>query len=87
MATMSPNAAQVLAEKGAKLRTHAMSIDRTDNNGYVVSHELRDKEGNMPTDGQRSSKRYHMNNAEELKEHVGKHMGPPSPEEEAAEGE
>lgn len=64
-----------------------MNIDRTDNDGYIVSHELRDKNGNPPTDGQRSSKRYHMNSAEELREHVGKHMAPPSPEEEAAEGE
>jgi hypothetical protein len=58
-----------------------MSIDRTDNNGYIAHHELRDENGNPPTDGQRSSKLYHMNNAEELRDHVHKHMGPPEPEE------
>jgi hypothetical protein len=57
-----------------------MSIDRTDNEGFIARHELRDKDGNPPTDGQRSSRVYHMNNADELREHVGKHFAPPEPE-------
>jgi hypothetical protein len=58
-----------------------MSIDRTDNNGYIARHELRDDEGNPPTDGQRSSKVYGLQSHEELAAHVAKHMGPPPPEE------
>jgi hypothetical protein len=80
---MSPNAAQVLAAKGAKLRTHSMSIDRTDNEGFIARHELRDKDGNPPTDGQRSTKVYGIKDHADLAAHIAKHLGPPEPEDEA----
>ena len=87
----------MLGSKGKKLRTHSMNIDRTDNRGYIATHELRDEDGNPPTDGQRSRKVYGLRDHKELAAHVTKHMGPTegsaqeeaaeSPGQEAAEGE
>ena len=77
----------MLGSKGKKLRTDEMNIKRTDNSGYIATHELRDRDGNPPMDGQRSRKVYGIANHKDLAAHVTKHMGPPeeSPEEEAGE--
>lgn len=69
----------MLGAKGKKLRTHTMNIARTDNKGYIATHELRDRDGNPPMDGQRSQKVYGIKDHEELGAHVMKHMGPPAP--------
>lgn len=79
-------AAQILAAKGKKLHAHEMSLSRTDNGSYIARHELRDKHGNPPNDGQRSSKIYALNSTDELAQHVQQHMAAPEPDEDDAEG-
>ena len=71
----------MLGAKGKRLRTHTMNISRTDNKGYIATHELRDRDGNPPMDGQRSQKVYGLKDHNELAAHVAKHMGPPPPPE------
>lgn len=81
-------AAKMLGAKGKKLHTHSMNVARTDNKGFIATHELRDRNGNPPTDGQRSQKIYSLKNHAELAAHVAKHLGDApeeSPEEEASE--
>ena len=75
----------MLASKGAKLRTHEMHVRRTDNGGYIARHELRDRHGRPPADGQRSEAEYALSNPEELARHVADHMGAPAEEEEEGE--
>lgn len=77
----------MLGAKGKKLRTHSMQIDRTDNKGYIATHQMRDRDGNAPMDGQRSQKVYGLRDHEELAKHVAKHMGPPPPPEPPDEDE
>ena len=79
------SAARVLASKGKKLHAHEMSLSRTDNGSYIARHELRDRHGNPPVDGQRSSRVYGLNNTDELAKHVLEHMGTPPDEEDDAE--
>lgn len=79
-------AAEVLGRKGAKLHTHGMHLRRTQN-GYIARHELRDKNGNPPNDGQSPEAEYNIANPAELAAHVQQHMAPPNDEEEALEGE
>jgi hypothetical protein len=55
-----------------------MHIRRTANGGYIARHDLRDKEGNPPNDGQRPDAEYGLSNPEELAAHVAEHMGAPS---------
>jgi hypothetical protein len=64
-----------------------MQIERTDNKSYIATHQLRDKDGNAPTDGQRSQKVYGIPSHQELAAHVLKHMGPPTPPEPPDEDE
>jgi hypothetical protein len=71
----------MLGAHGKKLRTHSMQIDRTDNKGFIATHQLRDRDGNPPSDGQRSQKVYGIPTHEELAAHVIKHLGPPQPPE------
>lgn len=73
---------KMLGGRGAKLHTHEMHIHGTDNGKYVVKHDLRDKNGNPPTDGQRASAEHSLNTPEELAAHV-QQMAPqmnPSPQ-------
>jgi hypothetical protein len=53
--THAPEAAKILGGKGKKLHAHEMHIRHADNGGYIARHELRDKNGNPPADGQKSS--------------------------------
>ena len=71
---MDRAAEQILGGKGSKLSTHGMHISRTDNKKYLVRHELRDKQGNPPTDGQRAEATHSLNSPEELLAHVQQHM-------------
>jgi hypothetical protein len=75
-------AASILGGKGKALQTHEMHIRPTANKGFIVKHDLRDKEGRHPVDGQRDSAEYHMNNPAELAKHVSAvapTMGGPNP--------
>jgi hypothetical protein len=71
---MDRAAEQILGGKGAKLSTHGMHVTRTDNKKYLVTHQLRDKNGNPPTDGQRGEAMHSLNSPEELAAHIQAHM-------------
>lgn len=71
---MDKAAEHVLSGKGAKLKAHEMHLKRTDNGKYLLTHDLRDAQGNMPTDGQRPQANYALNSPEELAAHIQQHM-------------
>lgn len=78
MDTQSPVSAaaqKILGAEGKKLHTHGMHIRRTAN-GFIAKHELGDKHGRPPTDGQRSEKEYNVATPEELAQHVQSAMQP-----------
>jgi hypothetical protein len=56
-----------------------MHIRRSENKGYISKHELADKDGRPPMDGQKSSKEYTHANMKELLAHVEQHMAQPQP--------
>ena len=61
---------------GKKLQAHEIHVRRTAEKGkYIARHMLRDKDGNPPTDGQRSEAEYALNNPQELMAHMQQHMG------------
>jgi hypothetical protein len=66
---------RILGGKGKPLHSHEVHIRRTDNKGFVARHDLRDKHGNPPTDGQRDSAEYSLANPQELLDHLQQHMG------------
>lgn len=71
-----PRAARkALSGKGAKLHAHEAHVRRTKNGGYVIRHDLRDKNGNPPTDGQRDSAEYHAASEAEMLANMQQHMG------------
>jgi hypothetical protein len=91
MATLSspmPDAAaKVLGGKGKKLHTHEIHIRRTAEKGkFIANHDLRDKNGNPPQDGQRSSAEYPLSSPQELMAHVQQHMGQ-EPDDDEQEGQ
>lgn len=63
-----------LGGKGKKLRTHRMTLERLEKGKVLATHQLADKNGNPPTDGQRSQMQYALN-PDELASHVEQHMG------------
>jgi hypothetical protein len=85
-AQMPSTAKQILGGKGKKLHTEALHLRRTKNAGYIAKHELADKNGNPPTDGQRSSEEYSLANKAEMLAHLDKHMGDVEPDEEGDPG-
>jgi hypothetical protein len=77
MATLSqvPEAAsKALGGKGKKLHTHEMRIRHADNGGYITHHELRDKHGNPPTDGQKASLENQHPDMAALQQAIAQHM-------------
>jgi hypothetical protein len=64
-----------------------MHIRRSENKGYITRHELADKDGNAPVDGQKSSKEYTHANMQELLAHVQQHMAQPGQEPDADESQ
>jgi hypothetical protein len=82
-----PQVKQILGGKGKNLHTHEMHIRHSDNGGYIAKHDLADKDGNHPTDGQKSSKEYTHSNIKELLAHVQQHMSQAAPEPEQDEQE
>ena len=80
------SAAKALASKGSKLHTHEMHIRRGTKGGYIVRHDLADKNGIPPTDGQSPTAEYPIANPADLQAHVDEHMGPMQPDDEAPQG-
>jgi hypothetical protein len=52
-----------------------MHLRRTDNKQYVATHDLRDKHGNAPADGQKATMENSHGTLEELLAAVKQHMG------------
>lgn len=82
MATLSPAqpmpdmAAKILGSKGKALHTHEIHVRRTAEKGkFIAKHDLRDKNGNPPTDGQRDTAEYALNSPQELLAHMQQHLG------------
>lgn len=78
---------KILAGKGQKLHTHEVHLRRTDNKGYVARHDLRDKHGRPPADGQRGEKEYSLADKTAMLQHINQHMGEMEPEEQGEQGE
>jgi hypothetical protein len=77
MESPAASAAKVLSSKGQKLHTDGMDIRRSANKGYITKHNLTDKNGNPPSDGQKPTKEYTHANMKELLAHVEQHMAQP----------
>lgn len=76
----APNVARkILGGKGKKLHAHEAHVRRAEKGSYVISHDLRDRDGNPPTDGQRSTKEYTAANEAEMLAHMQQHMGAMQP--------
>lgn len=69
---------KILGGKGKKLHTHEIHVRRTENKGYIARHDLRDRHGNHPSDGQRSEKEYALPDKAALLAHMEQHMGEPA---------
>jgi hypothetical protein len=74
---------KVLGSLGKKLKSHELHVRRSHNGGLIVRHDMRDEDGNLPTDGQKPDREYTIKNLAELASHFGTHM-PDEPDEEAA---
>jgi hypothetical protein len=80
---MPDAAAKVLGAKGKKLRAHEVHVRRTAEKGkFIARHDLRDKHGNPPMDGQRGEAEYPITSAKELLDHIQKHLGEEDDDEE-----
>jgi hypothetical protein len=81
----SDAAKSILGGKGKQLHTHEIHLRRTRNKGYIARHELRDKAGNPPQDGQRGEAEYSLADKKAMLAHLEQHMGdePQGDEEEA----
>jgi hypothetical protein len=83
---MPEAAAKVLGSKGKKLRAHEIHVRRTAEKGkFIARHELRDKDGKPPTDGQRSEAEYSLSSPQELMAHMQQHMGEQEPDQDDQE--
>jgi hypothetical protein len=67
-------AKKALASQGSNLHTHEMHIRHADNGGYIVKHDLKDKNGNPPSDGQRSTMETQHPDADSLHQAIDQHM-------------
>jgi hypothetical protein len=67
---------KILGGKGKQLRTHEVHVRRaSDRKGYIAKHDLRDKNGNMPMDGQRADAEYPLMDKAAMLAHMEQHMG------------
>lgn len=80
-AQMPDVAKKILGGKGKKLHTHEVHLRRTKNKGYIARHDLRDKQGNPPMDGQRGDAEYSLPDKAAMLAHMQEHMGDEEPEE------
>jgi hypothetical protein len=78
MDSPAESAAKVLSSKGEKLHTHEMHIRRSDNKGFIAKHDLANKHGAPPRDGQKSSKEHTHPGMKELLADVQQHMQQPT---------
>jgi len=79
------NVDKILGGNGKKLHAHEIRIRRTAEKGkYIAVHQLRDKHGNMPNDGQRAEAEYPLSSPEEMIAHLQQHMGNEPDSEEAS---
>jgi hypothetical protein len=68
-------AAKILGSKGKTLHTHEIHIRRTAAKGkFIARHDLRDKNGNPPQDGQRDTAEYPLGSQQEMLAHIQQHM-------------
>jgi hypothetical protein len=82
------SAKDVLSRHGQKLHIHESHIRKIADGKFLVTHDLRDKHGRPPMDGQRDRREHSVDNVKGLAEHVA--ANPPeesaeNPAEEAAE--
>lgn len=68
-------ALQILGGKGKKLHTHEVHLRRAQKGAYIARHELRDKAGNPPQDGQRGEAEYALPDKAAMLAHMQQHMG------------
>jgi hypothetical protein len=69
-------AAKILGAKGKQLHPHEIHVRRTAEKGkFIARHDLRDKNGNPPQDGQRADAEYPLSSPQELMAHMQQHMG------------
>jgi hypothetical protein len=71
---MQGTARRIMGGKGKRLHVQSMNIRRAENQSFIVQHELADRQGNPPIDGQRSHVEYAIPNRESLLAHVAKHV-------------
>jgi hypothetical protein len=76
---------KILGGKGRKLHTHEIHVRRTANKGYIARHDLRDRHGHPPDDGQRGEMEYALPDQAAMLAHVQEHMGPTPPDDEGQE--
>jgi hypothetical protein len=70
-------ARRLLGEEGAELHTHEVHIRRAHNKGFIARHDMRDREGHPPTDGQASEREYVLANKAAMLAHLDQHMSDP----------
>jgi hypothetical protein len=75
-------AARALSSKGNKLHVHETHIRRIADGKFLVTHDLRDKHGHPPMDGQRDRREHSVDDVKALAAHVAA-----NPPEESAQGE
>lgn len=80
------SAKKILGGKGKKLHSHEVSVRRTDGKGYIAKHQLRDKRGNPPSDGQRGEAEYALPDKAAMLAHLEQHMGDQEPDDDEAQG-
>jgi hypothetical protein len=81
------DAKDVLGSRGEKLHTHEMHIRRIADGKFLVTHDLRNKRGMPPMDGQHDRREHSVDNVKALAEHVAANAPEEGedPQEEAAE--
>lgn len=72
---------RILGGRGKKLHSHEVHLRRTDNGGYVAKHDLRDRQGHPPSDGQRGEAEYSLADKAAMLAHMDQHMGDAEPDE------
>jgi hypothetical protein len=64
------SAKDVLASKGEKLHVHETNVRRIRDGKFLVTHHMRDKHGNPPSDGQSEKREHSMDNIKDLLAHI-----------------
>lgn len=79
-------AAKILGSKGKQLHPHEIHVRRTAEKGkFIAKHDLRDKNGNPPMDGQRDQAEYALNSPQEMLAHMQQHLGQQPEDDDQAE--